>query len=250
MTPAGVPPMQALCATFVFTDSSDEGLQERLGPHLVVTNCSAEHSHPALSCKMAAEFDAFLASGLRWFCHVDDDNYVNSRALLKLLRTLPQALDVYIGRPSLNRPIHASEPQPHNRSRLVQFWFATGGAGFCINRKLALRMAPWASGRRFVDTSARIRLPDDCTVGYIVECKLGGHLQPSPLFHSHLETLQLLRAAQLPEQVTLSYGVFEGKLNVIKLQGPFSPEEDPSRFRSLHCLLYPDTPWCPQQVAR
>lgn len=34
----------------------------------------------------------------------------------------------------------------------------------------------------------------------------------------------------LPTQVTLSYGVFEGKLNVIKLQGPFSPEEDPSRW--------------------
>lgn len=51
--------------TFVFTDSPDEGLRERLGSHLVVTNCSSEHSHPALSCKMAAEFDAFLASGLR-----------------------------------------------------------------------------------------------------------------------------------------------------------------------------------------
>ncbi|XP_066114924.1 beta-1,3-N-acetylglucosaminyltransferase manic fringe isoform X2 [Saccopteryx bilineata] len=252
--------------TFVFTDSLDEGLQERLGPHLVVTNCSAEHSHPALSCKMAAEFDAFLTSGLRWFCHVDDDNYVNARALLKLLKAFPQTLDVYVGRPSLNRPIHASEPQPHNRTvcpsltplgvghwpgpslgrpdsgwgqargravedwRLVQFWFATGGAGFCINRKLALKMAPWASGPRFVDTSALIRLPDDCTVGYIIECKLGGHLQPSPLFHSHLETLQLLGASQLLEQVTLSYGVFEGKLNVIKLQGPFSPKEDPSRY--------------------
>ncbi|XP_059537594.1 beta-1,3-N-acetylglucosaminyltransferase manic fringe isoform X3 [Myotis daubentonii] len=130
--------------TFVFTDSRDEGLQERLGPHLVVTNCSAEHSHPALSCKMAAELDAFLASGLRWFCHVDDDNYVNARALLKLLKAFPQTLDVYIGRPSLNRPIHAVEPQPHNRTRLVQFWFATGGAGFCISRKLALKMAPWA----------------------------------------------------------------------------------------------------------
>ncbi|XP_059969040.1 beta-1,3-N-acetylglucosaminyltransferase manic fringe isoform X1 [Mesoplodon densirostris] len=236
--------------TFIFTDSLDEGLQERLGSHLVVTNCSAEHSHPALSCKMAAEFDAFLASGLRWFCHVDDDNYLNPRALLKLLKTFPWTRDVYIGRPSLNRPIHASEPQPNNRTRLVQFWFATGGAGFCINRKLALKMAPWASGPRFVDTSALIRLPDDCTVGYIVECKLGGHLQPSPLFHSHLETLQLLGAAQLPKQVTLSYGVFEGKLNVIKLHGPFSPEEDSSRFRSLHCLLYPDTPWCPQLVAR
>ncbi|XP_036862912.2 beta-1,3-N-acetylglucosaminyltransferase manic fringe isoform X4 [Manis javanica] len=186
--------------TFIFTDSPDKGLQERLGSHLVVTNCSAEHSHPALSCKMAAEFDAFLASGLRWFCHVDDDNYVNPPALLKLLKTFSRTRDVYVGRPSLNRPIHASEPQPHNRTRLVQFWFATGGAGFCINRKLALRMAPWASGPRFMDTSALIRLPDDCTVGYIVGCKLGGHLQPSPLFHSHLETLQLLGAAQLPEQ--------------------------------------------------
>ncbi|XP_063663568.1 beta-1,3-N-acetylglucosaminyltransferase manic fringe isoform X5 [Pan troglodytes] len=185
-----------------------------------------------------------------WFCHVDDDNYVNPRALLQLLRAFPLAHDVYVGRPSLNRPIHASEPQPHNRTRLVQFWFATGGAGFCINRRLALKMAPWASGSRFMDTSALIRLPDDCTMGYIIECKLGGRLQPSPLFHSHLETLQLLRTAQLPEQVTLSYGVFEGKLNVIKLQGPFSPEEDPSRFRSLHCLLYPDTPWCPQLGAR
>ena len=35
--------------TFVFTDSLDEGLQERLGHHLVLTNCSVEHSHPALS---------------------------------------------------------------------------------------------------------------------------------------------------------------------------------------------------------
>lgn len=231
--------------TFIFTDSPDELLQERLGSHLVVTNCSAEHSHPALSCKMAAEFDAFLVSGLRWFCHVDDDNYVNPKALLQLLRTFPQDRDVYVGKPSLNQPIHASELQSKNRTRLVRFWFATGGAGFCINRQLALKMVPWASGSHFVDTSALIRLPDDCTVGYIIECKLGGHLQPSPLFHSHLETLQLLGTAQLLEQVTLSYGVFEGKLNIIKLPGPFSHEEDPSRFRSLHCLLYRDTPWCP-----
>lgn len=47
---------------------------------------------------------------------MDDDNYVNPRALLKLLKAFPQALDAYIGRPSLNRPIHASEPRPHNRT--------------------------------------------------------------------------------------------------------------------------------------
>ena len=181
---------------------------------------------------------------------MDDDNCVNTSALLKLLRALPEALDVYIGRPSLNWLIHASELQPHYHTRLVQFWFATWGGGFCINQKLALKMAPWASSCCFVDTSALIRLPDDCTVGYKIECKLGGCVQPSPLFHLHLETVQLLGAAKLPKQLTLSYDVFEGKLNVIKLQGPFSPEEDPSRFRSLHCFLYPDTPWCPQLVAQ
>lgn len=42
-------------------------------------------------------------------------------------------------------------------------------------------------------------------------------------------------------QVTLSYGVFENKLNVIELSGPFSPQEDPSRYgaRVLWVLL-----WC------
>ncbi|XP_008567992.1 PREDICTED: beta-1,3-N-acetylglucosaminyltransferase manic fringe isoform X2 [Galeopterus variegatus] len=224
--------------TFIFTDRPDEGLQERLGSHLVVTNCSAEHSHPALSCKTAAEFDAFLASGLRWFCHVDDDNYMNPRALLQLLRTFPPAQDVYVGRPSLNRPIHASEPQPRNRTRLVQFWFATGGAGFCINRKLALKMAPWASGSRFVETSALIRLPDDCTVGYIIECKLGGHLQPSPLFHSHLETLQLLGAAQLLQQVSLpSLSPLPRNALVSTAGCPMSPE-----LQGLRLLAVPHLP--------
>lgn len=47
---------------------------------------------------------------------MDDDNYVNPKALLKLLKAFPPTLDVYVGRPSLNRPIHASEPRPHNRT--------------------------------------------------------------------------------------------------------------------------------------
>lgn len=28
--------------------------------------------------------------------------------------------------------------------REVQFWFATGGAGFCLSRRLAEKMVPWA----------------------------------------------------------------------------------------------------------
>ncbi|NXX53075.1 MFNG acetylglucosaminyltransferase, partial [Scopus umbretta] len=235
--------------TYVFTDEEDDALKRRMGDHVVFTNCSAEHSHPALSCKMAAEFDAFLASGRSWFCHLDDDNYLNPRALLKLLSSYSATWDVYLGKPSLNRPIWASETLPNNQTKSVRFWFATGGAGFCISRKLASKMVPWASGRNFLSTSELIRLPDDCTVGYIIECKVGRQLLPNALFHSHLENLQLIPPSRLMQQVTLSYGVFENKLNVIELGGPFSPQEDPSsRFRSLHCHLYPDTSWCLQAV--
>ncbi|XP_037670713.1 beta-1,3-N-acetylglucosaminyltransferase lunatic fringe isoform X1 [Choloepus didactylus] len=230
--------------TFIFTDGEDEGLAGHPG-HVINTNCSAAHSRQALSCKMAVEYDRFIESGRKWFCHVDDDNYVNVRALLKLLGIYPHTQDVYLGKPSLDRPIQATERVSEDRVRPVHFWFATGGAGFCISRGLALKMSPWASGGHFMTTAERIRLPDDCTVGYIVEALLGVPLIRSSLFHSHLENLQQVPTSELHEQVTLSYGMFENKQNTVPVKGAFSVEADPSRFRSIHCLLYPDTPWCP-----
>ncbi|XP_078387722.1 beta-1,3-N-acetylglucosaminyltransferase lunatic fringe-like [Cetorhinus maximus] len=231
--------------TYIFTDDEDKELTIRTGHRVINTNCSSAHSRQALSCKMAAEYDVFIASRLKWFCHVDDDNYVNVRALLNLLSSLPPMQDVYIGKPSLDRPIEASEKLPNNKTKSVFFWFATGGAGFCINRGLALKMAPWASDGHFMNTAERIRLPDDCTIGYIIEAILGVNLIRSPLFHSHLENLQLVSKSQVQSQVTLSYGTFENKKNIIEMKGAFSVDEDPSRFKSIHCLLYPETPWCP-----
>lgn len=113
-----------------------------------------------------------------------------------------------------------------------------------------------ASGSRFELTSAKIRLPDDCTVGFIVEERLGVSMVHSPLFHSHLENLLLIGHRSLPQQVvpalrprcfllsccslsllmvlsllqvTLSYGMFENKMNTIEVQGSFTKEDDPSR---------------------
>uniref|UniRef100_A0A8D1SWA0 LFNG O-fucosylpeptide 3-beta-N-acetylglucosaminyltransferase n=1 Tax=Sus scrofa TaxID=9823 RepID=A0A8D1SWA0_PIG len=94
--------------TFIFTDGEDEALAKRTG-NVVNTNCSAAHSRQALSCKMAVEYDRFIESGRKWFCHVDDDNYVNVRALLRLLASYPHTQDIYLGKPSLDRPIQATE---------------------------------------------------------------------------------------------------------------------------------------------
>ncbi|KAM8842565.1 beta-1,3-N-acetylglucosaminyltransferase lunatic fringe-like isoform 1-T1 [Synchiropus picturatus] len=229
--------------TFVFTDAEDEELRKRMGNHLINTNCSAAHNRQALSCKMSQEFNMFLKSGRKWFCHLDDDNYINTGALRRLLAQYHHTQDVYIGRPSLERPIDAEEMHGSAETKQVKFWFATGGAGFCLSRGLALKMQPWASDGAFMATSERIRLPDDCTVGYIVEALLGGHLTRSPLFHSHLENLGLV--SDIHHQVTLSYGGGEERRNTVSLRGPFSLGDDPTRFRSVHCVLYPDTSWCP-----
>uniref|UniRef100_A0A672Y309 MFNG O-fucosylpeptide 3-beta-N-acetylglucosaminyltransferase n=1 Tax=Sphaeramia orbicularis TaxID=375764 RepID=A0A672Y309_9TELE len=205
--------------------------------NLVQTGCQSDHSQQALSCKMSAEYDGFMASDKRWFCHVDDDNYVNPHTLLSLLQTFPQDADIYVGKPSLDKPITAHELLEGNATREVQFWFATGGAGFCLSRHLAEKMVPWASGSRFEQTSASIRLPDDCTVGFIVEKRLGVSMVHCHLFHSHLENLLLISQRNLPQQVTLSYGIFENKMNSIEVKGSFSKEQDPSRYK-LHCSIY------------
>lgn len=60
---------------------------------------------------------------------------------------------------------------------------------------------PSRSGGHFLSTAERIRLPDDCTIGYIVEALLGVPLIRSGLFHSHLENLQQVPASELHKQV-------------------------------------------------
>ncbi|XP_011921445.1 PREDICTED: beta-1,3-N-acetylglucosaminyltransferase radical fringe isoform X2 [Cercocebus atys] len=221
--------------TFIFTDGDDPELELQGGGGRVInTNCSAVRTRQALCCKMSVEYDKFIESG--------------RKSLLHLLSSFSPSQDVYLGRPSLDHPIEATERVQGGRTvTTVKFWFATGGAGFCLSRGLALKMSPWASLGSFMSTAEQVRLPDDCTVGYIVEGLLGARLLHSPLFHSHLENLQRLPPDTLLQQVTLSYGGPENPRNVVNVAGGFSVQQDPTRFKSVHCLLYPDTDWCPRQ---
>lgn len=234
--------------TFIFTDGEDKELRQKAGLNIINTNCSAAHTRQALCCKMSVEYDKFIESQKKWFCHVDDDNYVILPSLLELLSSYSHTQDVYLGRPSLDHPIEAAERVKSDGSVSVKFWFATGGAGFCISRGLALKMSPWASLGNFITTAEKIRLPDDCTVGYIIEALLEVPLTHTGLFHSHLENLQRLPTDDLLKQVTLSYGGFENRRNVVSVGGAFSLAEDPTRFKTVHCLLYPETEWCPRKT--
>lgn len=66
-------------------------------------------------------------------------------------------------------------------------------------------------------TAEHIRLPDDCTVGYIVEALIGASLIRSALFHSHLENLGLVSDIhnQVHTHKTLTYRVTSATTHII-----------------------------------
>ena len=53
--------------------------------------------HSLLCCLMYLFF--------RWFCHFDDDQYVNVPALEEKLRSFDSNQDWYLGKPSIEKPL-------------------------------------------------------------------------------------------------------------------------------------------------
>ncbi|XP_076038523.1 fringe glycosyltransferase-like [Oratosquilla oratoria] len=230
--------------TWFFTDTDDEEYQQKTGGHMVNTNCSSSHNRRALCCKMAREFDAFLESGKRWFCHFDDDNYVNVPQLVATLGNYDPHEDWYLGKPSIRAPLEIINRE--NISQRISFWFATGGAGFCISRSLALKMMPIASGGKFISLGEKIRLPDDVTMGYLIEHVLRKKLTVVEEFHSHLEPMRFVNTDTLAEQISLSYSQYGNEMNVLPIEG-LDARFDPTRVLSLHCHLYPNFSFCPER---
>ncbi|XP_053955564.1 fringe glycosyltransferase isoform X1 [Anastrepha ludens] len=237
--------------TWFFTDTDDPYYQEKTKGHLINTNCSQGHFQEALCCKMSAELDVFLASGKKWFCHFDDDNYVNVPRLVKLLDEYSPSVDWYLGKPSIFSPleIHLESyaPMTHKNkttAEKISFWFATGGAGFCLSRALTMKMLPIAGGGKFISIGRKIRFPDDVTMGFIIEHLLKVPLRIVENFHSHLEPMEHIRPETFPDQVSFSYAHMRNQWNVVKVDG-FDLATDPRRFYSLHCKLFPYFSFCP-----
>ncbi|XP_055300333.1 fringe glycosyltransferase-like [Sitodiplosis mosellana] len=227
--------------TWFFTDTNDDFYNKRLNKHLINTKCPKGHSRRALCCKMAAELITFLEHRKKWFCHFDDDNYVNVAQLQLLLSEYDSSSLWYLGKPSVASPleIKLSETAGHQ----AQFWFATGGAGFCISRPLALKMAPVIRNEKLMTISDRIGFPDDVSIGFIIEYLLKVPLTVIDEFHSHLEQLDQIPLQTFRKQISYSYASENNSWNVVKIDG-FSERIDPTRIWSLHCHLFPHLNAC------
>ena len=131
---------QAPSQVYFFTDSEDKSIFEISNGHLIQTNCSSSHNRKALCCKMSVELNTFLNSDAhKWFCHFDDDNYVNVARLVELLQFYDHRDDWYLGKPSIRSPLQIMDRKTGSK---IGFWFATGGAGFCLSRSLVMKMIP------------------------------------------------------------------------------------------------------------
>ena len=54
----------------------------------------------------------FLYLPIRWFCHLDDDNYLNPNQLvLRLQEYNPEEQDIYIGECRLGKPIETFDKE-------------------------------------------------------------------------------------------------------------------------------------------
>ena len=187
---------------------------------------------------MEAELTTFLTSDRSWFCHLDDDNYLNVPALVKMLSSYSHKEEWYLGKASISAPLEMLDRSMLPEERKVSFLFGTGGAGFCLSRPLVERMGELVNN--FAMTGDTIRLPDDVTVGYIAEVVMGVPLTQVETLHSHLEPLRRVERDLLGEHITLSYSIYEdGEKNVVGLEG-IDLERDPTTFYTIHCELFPE----------
>uniref|UniRef100_H2Z5N4 Fringe-like glycosyltransferase domain-containing protein n=1 Tax=Ciona savignyi TaxID=51511 RepID=H2Z5N4_CIOSA len=225
--------------TFIFTDGDDVQLNRTANGHLVNTHCGMGRSYLNLGCKMGTEYDTFLSSGKKWWCRFDDDNYVNPTRLLEVVKSFNWTSDIYVGRLS----VHHFYSTYHGKTHSYQF--AHGGAGCCISRPLAIKMKPWCGRKALVKTQSEAGLPDDCALGFIITTLLKVDIIVSDFFHSDYENLTSINPNTFYKQVSLGWS----NTNKIDFKNSsqskvFNEEQDPSRFYSLHCMLYPSTDFC------
>nr|XP_009861593.1 fringe isoform X1 [Ciona intestinalis]XP_018671456.1 fringe isoform X1 [Ciona intestinalis] len=225
--------------TYIFTDGDDDKLNETTGGHIINTHCGQEYNRPHLSCKTGTVFDKYLASGKKWWCRFDDDNYVNPPRLVNLVNGYNWTQDICIGK--LSVPSYTA----NYRGRPEIYQFAHGGAGCCISRPLALKMQPWCGREKLVETTEDVGRHEDCTLGFIITNRLKIDLTLTDLLHSTRESLRDLNPGTLHEQVSIGQGPGNTvNLDQAKNAKIFSHDVDPTRFITLHCFLYPTSSIC------
>ncbi|CAD5217487.1 unnamed protein product [Bursaphelenchus okinawaensis] len=175
------------------TNNVSQGLENQV----IKTSCGNSHSSQDLICKLKHELLLFHRHNAHWSCHFDDDSYVNILNLKKFLSQYDSKKRYYFGKVSTG-PIHIKG---------FEYWFGTGGAGYCLSRPVTQKMFQHVSKifKRYFG------LPDDIMLAVLASKTANTTLTNIDLFHSHLEPTKLLRS-HIKNQISLSQTVLPGSL--------------------------------------
>ena len=92
---------------------------------------------------------------------------------------------------------------------------------------------------------------EDVLIGYVAIDLLKAPFSMSHLFNSHWhkEDILNMKLEDIPYQVSMGYSLKENiRVNLTEstpgVKVAFSLQEDPSRFLTIHCYLFPQTEYC------
>ncbi|XP_065890669.1 beta-1,3-N-acetylglucosaminyltransferase lunatic fringe-like [Dysidea avara] len=236
----------------------DIALIKKSGFNLLLSNCEPSHDLYSLCCKSAAEFSLYYREldkhkneedKYQWYCHFDDDMYVNIPALGKLLEQYDPHQPYYIGRwpkevwgpmsgtyAGLNRKELDNIASFNYTVRRHRYWYA-GGCGYCLSHAVMMEARRILLGD--VNYCKVTLNTDDVSVGIVAGAILGINLTDIDEIHSQRENLSLSSLEQTMNYVTVSAN------RLVNLKTPFP--DDKYGFMALHCLLYPSVSWCQHQ---
>ena len=106
----------------------------------------------------------------RWFCHFDDDVYLNIRTLSTQLRKYNSSRRYYLGHWLSKRgkdPLTGGNFKQFPEAKRTSYFYATGPA-YCISSALLKDVERYFRGKKLNSTCHKMGLTQDLTLGAII----------------------------------------------------------------------------------
>ncbi|XP_065900975.1 beta-1,3-N-acetylglucosaminyltransferase lunatic fringe-like [Dysidea avara] len=107
------------------------------------------------------------------------------------------------------------------------------------------------NGKKAFDNSCKLsRRVDDCTIGFVIGIFLGHNFTSVDGFYDQNFNKNKSTLQEALHFIAFSYRTIKKSKTVLPIV-PVEPmfDDDPSRFLSYHCLLYPSVSWCKKSTS-
>ena len=247
-----VNPSQVRIITEVSEDEMINGAKQ-MGYHVVPSGChdTGDHDTLVMCCKSGRQFEEYYharraGEKYKWYCHADDDIYVNIVGLTKMLQSYNPKEKVYLGQWywlekyffHTPRVIHLAPGLLSFPERKRNNFRYSSGNTYCISDPLMMELEKYLSGKNYVQSCKKALVSmDDVLVGVVIDGILGYDLIEPQNLRTELDDYLEFSANDLKQASTVALG------HVIVPMAKFA-NNDKTRLLSYHCFIYPEVSWC------